>query len=255
MRALLYGAVVALLLIPAAAQAQAPPDQTVRGWYEQFLKREPDPGAVGWVASLQKGTEPNRVLADIVGSQEYFQNAGSTPQGFVAAVYRDLLGRQPTPAELDYWTAQFQGNKLSRLAYAMIVNLSSQIGTPAPPSDYAVPDASYYQAPSLGYQAPSLGLYAPDGYWGDDGWLPGWGYWGGGRHGFDRGGGFHGPVGTFGHVNHVGHVGHDGHVVHVNPGHVHAGRVNHAAQVHVNHAGGHAAHAGHAGGHGGHGHR
>ena len=44
-------------------------------------------------------------MAGIVGSPEFYGDAGSTPAGFLAAVYRDLLGRQVDDTGATAWSA------------------------------------------------------------------------------------------------------------------------------------------------------
>jgi hypothetical protein len=51
-------------------------------------------------AALSQGQTDEQVRAAIMGSQEYLASAGGTDEGFARALYRDLLGRQPTPADL-----------------------------------------------------------------------------------------------------------------------------------------------------------
>jgi hypothetical protein len=49
---------------------------------------------------LAGGTSEEGIVAGVVGSDQYYQNHGSTQTRFVQAAYQDLLGRQPSNAEL-----------------------------------------------------------------------------------------------------------------------------------------------------------
>ncbi|HEV3446786.1 MAG TPA: DUF4214 domain-containing protein [Gemmataceae bacterium] len=80
------------------------PENLVRTWYEKYLNREPDPdGLSTWVGALVSGQSPESVLAGILNSDEYYIRAGNTPDGFIQKLFTDVVGRQPTPRELDYW--------------------------------------------------------------------------------------------------------------------------------------------------------
>jgi len=62
--------------------------------YQNFLHRAPDPGGLAaWLGQLRSGSTPDQVAADFLGSAEYFADHGSTNQGFVSALYLDVLGR------------------------------------------------------------------------------------------------------------------------------------------------------------------
>jgi Bacterial Ig-like domain (group 3)/Domain of unknown function (DUF4214)/RTX calcium-binding nonapeptide repeat (4 copies) len=63
--------------------------------YQRFLGRSAEPaGLDGWVAFLQQGHTVEQMEAGILGSPEYFQSrGGGTPNGFLAALYQDALGR------------------------------------------------------------------------------------------------------------------------------------------------------------------
>jgi Domain of unknown function (DUF4214) len=66
--------------------------------YESLLHRDALPGELAfWLASF---TTDDDLRAALVGSAEYYANAGGTDADFVTQAYRDLLGRDPTPAEL-----------------------------------------------------------------------------------------------------------------------------------------------------------
>jgi hypothetical protein len=105
MRYLLLNASIFLFLAPAAATAQVygDPNSLVEYWYNKYLGRQPDPGMATWVNSLIQGTPPDQVLTGILASDEYYQRAGGTPQGFIARLYSDVLNQAPSAAELDFW--------------------------------------------------------------------------------------------------------------------------------------------------------
>ncbi|HQU41918.1 MAG TPA: DUF4214 domain-containing protein, partial [Pirellulales bacterium] len=66
----------------------------VTGMFRDLLDRAPDAGGLQfWTTVLAAGTDEKNVLAGILGSDEYYADAGKTASGFVHALYRDLLGR------------------------------------------------------------------------------------------------------------------------------------------------------------------
>jgi len=140
------------LLLPCSLHAQFPssltpqqrppastnPTARVRGWYRQFFNREMDRGALRWINDLQRGVDPNQVLAQILSSDEYYQLAGSTPEGFVRQLFDDLRGREPTRDELRDWTRRLQTLKREQVALALI----REGPGPQPPTPPA--DADYF---------------------------------------------------------------------------------------------------------------
>jgi hypothetical protein len=73
----------------------------VRSFYLSFLHRSPSPEElVAGLAALVGGLSDEGLEASLLGSEEYFQNrGGGTQDGFLNALYHDLLGRAPTAGE------------------------------------------------------------------------------------------------------------------------------------------------------------
>jgi len=172
MRRLIILACGGLLALTAAGPAQyypggyqgyqaAYPDQAdalVRSWYARFLHRNAVAGEeTGWTNTLRGGQAPEMVLAGILGSDEYYQIVGSTPDRFIVALHTDLTGKQPSPKEVDYWvrrlTYGYAPDAAARtdVAYAMLQRYP-QNWNAAPPTGY-YPDEHRYQ-----YQKP---VYPP----------------------------------------------------------------------------------------------
>jgi hypothetical protein len=109
MRRILFLAVAVLVsLTPAVATAQTygNPSSLVDSWYRAYLGRPADSGMTYWVNQLQQGTPPDSVLAGILASDEYYNKGGGTPQGFVTALFNDVLKRPPSPADLNFWMSR-----------------------------------------------------------------------------------------------------------------------------------------------------
>ncbi len=71
-------------------------DNTINNVFQQFLGRNADLGALNFYdAQLTNGVGIQQIEAQVIGSDEYFANAGSTNNGFVEAMYRDIVNREP----------------------------------------------------------------------------------------------------------------------------------------------------------------
>jgi hypothetical protein len=78
----------------------------VNNAYRIYLKRLPDAtGLAYWVNQLQnQGLTDEKLETGFISSNEYIQNHGGTGQSWVIGMYQDLLGRNPDPSGLSYWT-------------------------------------------------------------------------------------------------------------------------------------------------------
>lgn len=79
----------------------------VRQAYREVLGRGPDPaGLAGWSAQILAGRIPvDDVQRRFFSSTEFLSRSGGTNAGFVANLYRSILGRTATPAEVAPWVA------------------------------------------------------------------------------------------------------------------------------------------------------
>ena len=75
--------------------------QLVQGVYLDYLQREATTTEISaGVANILAGTSENEFRAQVLGGAEFFSNAGSTNQAFVADAYRDILGREASTSEI-----------------------------------------------------------------------------------------------------------------------------------------------------------
>jgi uncharacterized delta-60 repeat protein len=74
----------------------------VQALYMHYLNRAADAGGLAtYTAFLAAGGTDEQVAAALAGSQEYFQNrAGGNNNGFVSALYQDILNRSVDPSGL-----------------------------------------------------------------------------------------------------------------------------------------------------------
>jgi len=77
-------------------------DRQVDGWYRQYLRRTPDGGASIWIELLRSGHRPERVLSQILGSDEYYRASGNDPGAYIQLLFQDTAGRRPSDAEYRY---------------------------------------------------------------------------------------------------------------------------------------------------------
>ena len=149
MRYSLILALACFWLSPVAAQAQVygDPNSLVDYWYRTYLGRAPDPGGLAnWANELNQGVPPDQVLATILGSDEYYQRGGSTPQGFIGRLYSDVLGRAPTPVELNFWVQRMYVEDRIPLSQEILdqnpgvwVGSNAQTGAQVPGTQVLVP--------------------------------------------------------------------------------------------------------------------
>lgn len=77
--------------------------------YRTFLGREADPtGLQGLLQAMRNGLTPEQTTAAFLASGEYYQRQGGTLQGWIAALYRDVLGRPADAGGLAGWMQAVQ---------------------------------------------------------------------------------------------------------------------------------------------------
>lgn len=149
-------ALTALLFAPSLASAQsyyfrsAPNGSNagtlVRKDYERYMHREPGSNADAWIQDMRTGRTPNDVLAGILASDEYYAKAGNTRAGYVRQLYVDVLGREPLPAEINYWAGRLQYETPRDIASVMLrYHPRSGAVMKAPPRTY---DPGYLPDPA-----------------------------------------------------------------------------------------------------------
>jgi streptogramin lyase len=89
----------------------------VKGLYHVLLGRSADPVGLGtWTTFLAQGGTGEQVVAQLLASDEYFSSrGGGTANGFLAAVYQDVLARTIDPAGSQTWGQVLAGGA-SRLS-------------------------------------------------------------------------------------------------------------------------------------------
>jgi hypothetical protein len=72
--------------------------------YQHYLGRLPAPTELNsWVLAMQSGMSDEQVLANFIGSPEFYRHTGGTDSAWVKAIYADLLTRSPSQDEVNRW--------------------------------------------------------------------------------------------------------------------------------------------------------
>jgi len=136
----LTGTALVCLTVSAPAQTYPPnyanPSTLVDSWYRTYLGRgtEADPISRSWVDQLRQGFPPETVQAGILSSDEYYFRNGGTMQGFIQGLFRDTVGRAPSPSEMDFWLRRGYLEDRKDIAYEVLTQNpgSGVIAAPAP---------------------------------------------------------------------------------------------------------------------------
>jgi uncharacterized protein YkwD len=102
------------------------------GWvanaYQTHLGRAAGGGEVSmWIGAFQGGLTQNAFLSLVLSSSEYQGRVGASNEQFVAALYRDVLGRTGSPAELGMWVGLLQqGVRRSDIAASILSSFEYQ---------------------------------------------------------------------------------------------------------------------------------
>lgn len=94
----------------------------VQALFERYLRRPADPGGQAYfVARLAAGATIESVAASLIGSQEYFMNrGGGANEGYLNALYQDVLQRPADPGALAYF-GRLLSSGVSRSQVASVI--------------------------------------------------------------------------------------------------------------------------------------
>lgn len=101
----------------------------VTAFYRDVFGRSPDPGGFAhWTGQVRLRGVPF-VASQLYGSAEYVVRNGGTLDGAVAALYRQLLGRDPAadPAGVAYWVGQARLRGLPAAAHDLFQSLEKRM--------------------------------------------------------------------------------------------------------------------------------
>ncbi len=108
--------------------------------YETYLGRAVDAAGLNyWLGVWNASQGPEQVQAGIIGSQEFFNTAGGTPQAWVTALYQNLFDRNPGPSEVAYWVGVIQTESRASVVLGFVTSdeyrLNLLRGIPNDPND------------------------------------------------------------------------------------------------------------------------
>ena len=100
----------------------------VQQLYQRYLHRNADPGGLANSIALlaSTGGRIQDVAAALAGSNEFFQNSGSTNTGFLQALYQTALQRAIDPQALAFESAGLANGTFSRNQLAQFVVTSME---------------------------------------------------------------------------------------------------------------------------------
>ncbi len=148
MKRLLVLAIPALLLAPSLAPAQM--NNFARGSSERNagtllrsdgegrLRQEPSSNTGAGGQALYRGHTKEYVLSDMLASDDYFAAAGGTVPTYIHQLYMDVIGREPLPAEINYWAGRLEHDTRRDVTNQMLRHhpqYSNVLFRPPPPYD------------------------------------------------------------------------------------------------------------------------
>ncbi|MHB1425728.1 MAG: DUF4214 domain-containing protein [Gemmataceae bacterium] len=154
MKLIFAPALAALFFLPNLAPAQTdayhgtPPNyrgtlpansaRLVRTQPEGYIRTEPAAPGTTRIPDYRTGQPSPTVMADILSSDAYYTAAGGTSPGYVVQVYRDVIGREPLPVEINYWMGRLRSESRRDLAYQLLSRYPKNVSVlraPAPVYD------------------------------------------------------------------------------------------------------------------------
>ncbi len=89
--------------------------------YREVLDRDPESsGRAYWLNQMRAGgLSPDSAYSFFMTTDEYVRNAGGTPTGYVTAVYRQIIERDPEPDGIAYWSGILRTKGRSAVVYTI----------------------------------------------------------------------------------------------------------------------------------------
>jgi hypothetical protein len=101
----------------------------VDGLYLKILNRQSDPGGrATFISVLQQGGSVEQVIVGMVTSPEYISLTGGTDTGFIQSLYRQLLGREASPAEVAAWRGVLSSSGRTAVAQGILLSTEFRSG-------------------------------------------------------------------------------------------------------------------------------
>lgn len=157
----------ALLVLPSLALAQygGPAangaGRLERSDYNDYLRRDPVPTSTQRMHPDFLGHTPQYNLATVLSSDQYYRAAGANRASYIRRLYADVIGREPLPAEMNYWAGRLDYESRRDVTYQMLRHHPRESflnSSPPPPYDpgyfpdpasptFADPGGPYFHSP------------------------------------------------------------------------------------------------------------
>jgi len=108
-----------------AAVTNSTEANTIRGWYRDYLGRDPGQDLPSLVNLMRGGMSPTDVQATILGSDELFSQKGRDPRTFIHDTLQAVNWAEPTPSDMQRWTDRLNQLRGDRFALAREILLSN----------------------------------------------------------------------------------------------------------------------------------
>ncbi len=81
---------------------------TIVKWFNEYLGRPPsDRELTVWLDALGRGYTLKQVQLELLGHNQFFNRCGRDKLTYITQIHRYLVGRDPSPAEQDYWLGRY----------------------------------------------------------------------------------------------------------------------------------------------------
>lgn len=120
--------------LPAAGSILASAEANlIRGWYRDYLGRDPGQELPALVQLLRGGMSPLDLQATILSSEEFYWQKGRDPQTFVRETLQAVTWSDPSPAEVRRWTDRLTQLRNDRFALVreMLLAQRRPVATPS----------------------------------------------------------------------------------------------------------------------------
>jgi hypothetical protein len=77
-------------------------------WFNQYLGRDPsDRELVTWLEQLRQGQSIAQVQLALLANEQFFNRCDADKRVYIQRMHELLVGREPNPAEMNYWLARY----------------------------------------------------------------------------------------------------------------------------------------------------
>lgn len=104
----------------SAGMAPAEAAAVAEYWVHSYFRRFPDRREVSYWSERLTRQQPAQVLAELLGSDEYYDYAGGTPRGYARQLIADVGHHEASRYELEDLVYSARGANRQQLAFSML---------------------------------------------------------------------------------------------------------------------------------------